>query len=156
MRLLIFWFALGLMFTGARAQSVPAAADSAKAKVAPLPGTNAYVPEYGGTATVLRRDNTDVYIMSKPLRPYEVVGRITNDIVPVETDPVSGLVILRSPTIVELIDGLLARGRRRQQLYDFPYDAVLTYDGQTGTFVRWRNRKPSQAATPSELRTEKP
>ncbi len=111
--------------------------------------------EYGGSAHVMRRDNTDIYLMSKPDRPFVVTGRLVQDDLPVMTDPISGQIILRGQTILEQVDALLAKARRQQIYYDFPYDALLTTDGSVGTFVRWRNRAASQAATPSELKTER-
>ena len=142
----------------ARAQ--PAAAAAAAATSAPPkrpapPDDPVVVHEYGGSAHVMRRDNTDIYLMSKPDRPYVVTGRLVQDDLPAMTDPISGQIILRGQSILEQVDALLAKARHQQIYYDFPYDALLTVDGQVGTFVRWRNRAASQAATPSELKTER-
>ncbi len=86
--------------------------------------------------------------MSKPDRPYVVTGRIVSEGMPATTDELSGQIILRNVTIMEMIDDLLALGRKRQIYYNFPYDAILTADGQVGTFVRYRN-KPAAPATPA-------
>lgn len=120
------------------------------APVGELPGAH-WEPDYsGGTAHVIRRDHTDVYIMGKPDRPYVVTGRIVSDLAPATTDERTGTVILTNVTISEMIDALLAQGRHRQIYYSFPYDALLTFDGQVGTFVRWKNKAaaPAPAKTP--------
>jgi hypothetical protein len=117
--------------------------------VDPLPGTP-WNPDYtGSSAHVIRRDNTDIYIMSKPDRPYVVTGRIVSEGMPATTDELSGQIILRNVTIMEMVDDLLALGRKRQIYYNFPYDALLTFDGQVGTFVRYRN-KPAAPVPPTD------
>ena len=87
--------------------------------------------------------------MSKPDRPYVVTGRIVNNLSPATTDERTGTVVLTNITISEMIDALLEEGRRRQIYYSFPYDAMLTFDGQVGTFVRWKN-KPAPPAQPTD------
>ena len=117
--------------------------------VNPMPGAH-WEPDYsGGKAHVIRRDKTDVYIMSKPDRPYVVTGRLVTDLMPATTDERTGTVVLTNVTISEMIDALLAKGRHRQTFYSFPYDAMLTFDGQVGTFVRWKN-KPAAPAPPAD------
>ena len=134
----------------ARAQ--PAAAAAAAATSAPPkrpapPDDPVVVHEYGGSAHVMRRDNTDIYIMSKPDRPYVVTGRLVNDLTPATTDEITGTVVLTNVTIPEMIDALLAQARHHQIYYSFPYDAMLTFDGQVGTFVRWKNKAAAPAKT---------
>ena len=125
----------------------PAAPPAKPAPVGDMPGAH-WEPDYsGGLAHVIRRDNTDIYIMAKPDRPYVVTGRIVNNLAPATTDERTGTVILTNITISEMIDALLAEGRHRQVFYSFPYDALLTFDGQVGTFVRWKN-KPAAPAPP--------
>ncbi|MBC7449364.1 MAG: hypothetical protein H7330_15025 [Hymenobacteraceae bacterium] len=137
-----------LSSTAVRAQqTAPAAVPAAPAPVSEMPGAH-WVPDYsGGKAVVMRRDNTDIYIMSKPDRPYVVTGRIVSELMPATTDERTGTVVLTNVTISEMIDALLAQGRHRQIFYSFPYDALLTFDGQVGTFVRWKN-KPAAPVTP--------
>ena len=84
----------------------------------------------------------------KPDRPYIVTGRLVNDLMPATTDEVTGTVILTNVTIPEMIDALLAQARHHQIFYSFPYDAMLTFDGQVGTFVRWKNKAAAPAKTP--------
>lgn len=114
-----------------------------------LPGAHWEADYTGGRANVIRRDNVDVYIMSKPERPYVVTGRIVSNLMAATTDERTGTVVLTNVTISEMIDALLAQGRQRQIYYSFPYDALLTFDGQVGTFVRWKN-KPSAAPAPTK------
>ncbi len=135
------------------ATATPPAAVPAPTPPAPavglLPGAS-WNPDYtGGSGHAIRRDNTDVYVMCKPDRPYVVTGRIVSDLMAATTDEMSGTVILTNVTIAEMIDALLAQGRRRQIYYSFPYDAMLTFDGQVGTFVRWKN-KPAAVAPPTD------
>ena len=135
------------------APSAPAPA-APKGPVDPMPATP-WVPEYGGSAHVMRRDNTDIYIMSKPDRPYEVTGRLIADDMAAYTDPMSGQIVLKNVTILEMVDALLAQARHRQTFYHFPYDALLTTDGQVGTFIRWKNRQAPRPATPDTSSAQK-
>lgn len=162
MRTLSFRFLSGWLLTGLSLsasvvfaqQPAPAAAPApakAPAKVAPMPDTP-WIPEYGGGAHVMRRDNTDIYVMSKPDRPFEVMCRIVADDMAAYSDPETGQVVIKSFSILELVDGLLAQARQRQIHYYFPYDALLLTDGSVGTFVRWKNRKPSETDTSSALK----
>ncbi len=122
-------------------------APAVPAPVGEMPGAH-WVSDYsGGKASVMRRDNTDIYVMSKPDRPYVVTGRIVSDLMAATTDERTGTVVLTNVTISEMIDALLAQGRHRQIYYSFPYDAMLTFDGQVGTFIRWKN-KPTTPVVP--------
>jgi hypothetical protein len=128
--------------------SVMPAATDVPTTVNPMPGGHWEADYTGGKANVIRRDNTDVYIMSKPDRPYVVTGRIVSESMAVTTDEITGTVVMTNVTISEMIDALLSQARHRQTFYSFPYDAMLTFDGQVGTFIRWKN-KPTNAGTPS-------
>lgn len=133
-------------------QPTPAPATEKAPAKAPPPPEKLWVPEYGGSAHVMRRDDTDIYVMSKPDRPFEVMCRIVADDMAAYSDPVTGQIVIKSFSILELVDALLARARDRQIHYFFPYDALLLTEGSVGTFVRWKTQKPAEADTSSALK----
>lgn len=86
-------------------------------------------------AKVNKRKGVEIYVMSEPLRPYEVTGQVTADDFTSVLNALNGKQDQR--TITQMIDVLINNATRKQKKKKLEYDAIITEDGETGTLIKF-------------------
>jgi hypothetical protein len=88
-----------------------------------------------GKAIVKRRQGIEVYILSEPVRPYEVTGTISSD----DASSILGALSDEKDcrNVVEQIDVLINNALRKQKKGKFAFDAIITENGTKGTCIKF-------------------
>jgi hypothetical protein len=102
-----------------------------------------YGQEDKGKAIVKRRQGIEVYILSEPVRPYEVTGTISSE------DASSILNALADESdcrdVTEQIDVLINNALRKQKKGKFEFDAIITEDGSKGTCIKFTDTPETES-----------
>jgi len=89
-----------------------------------------------GLSHTYKRQGIEIYILSEPVREYEVTGKVTNDDAASILDALSGTETKHSLT--EDIDVLINNANRKAKKKKFVFDAIITEDGSTGTCIKFK------------------
>lgn len=94
------------------------------------------------TGLVTKRNGMPVFIMSEPVKEYNIVGAVTN-----KTNADSAGNNKNMPaTINEMIDKLIAYAAELSKKNKIDFDAIITEDGLSGTLIKF---KPGKSITDS-------
>jgi hypothetical protein len=94
------------------------------------------------TAIVSRYNNIPVFIMSEPVKEYNVVGAVTDKF---RTDTV-GIQKESAITIDDMINRLVAYANELAKTNKIDFDAIITTDGKSGSLIKF---KPGKSVTDS-------
>lgn len=89
-----------------------------------------------GLARTYKRQGIEIYILSEPLRDYEVTGKVSNEDFTDWANAISGEETKR--TLTESIDVLITNANRKAKKGKFSFDAIITEDGSTGTCIKFK------------------
>ena len=88
-----------------------------------------------GKAIVKRRQGIEVYILSEPVRPYEITGTVSSDDASSILSEIAEENNCRN--VVEQIDVLINNALRKQKKGKFEFDAIITENGSKGTCIKF-------------------
>jgi hypothetical protein len=93
------------------------------------------------TAIVSKHNNIPVFIMSEPVKQYNIVGAVTNkfrtDTIQTEKPPI---------TINDMINNLVNYANELSKKDKVDFDAIITTDGLSGSLIKF---KPGTGSTDS-------
>ena len=93
------------------------------------------------TGIVTKHNNIPVFIMSEPVKEYNVVGAVTNKF-RTDTTQTEKLPI----TINDMVNNLVAYADELSKTNKIDFDAILTTDGLSGSLIKF---KPGKSITDS-------
>ena len=89
------------------------------------------------TAIVANHNNIPVFIMSEPVKEYNVVGAVTDKF---RTDTLA--IQKDAPlTIDDMIDRLVEYATELGKMNKIDFDAIITTDGKSGTLIKFKPGK---------------
>lgn len=89
------------------------------------------------TAIVGKHDDIPVFIMSEPVKEYNVVGAVTDKF---RTDTL-GIKKDAPVTIDDMIDRLVEYATELGKMNKIDFDAIITTDGKSGTLIKFKPGK---------------
>ena len=88
------------------------------------------------TAIVTKHNNIPVFIMSEPVKEYNVVGAVTNKFRTDTTQTQKSAV-----TINDMISNLVDYAQELAKKNKIDFDAIVTTDGLSGSLIKFRPGK---------------
>lgn len=87
------------------------------------------------TAIVTKCNNIPVFVMSEPVKEYNVVGAVTNKF---RTDTIQ----IKNPiTINDMVNSLVAYAGDLREKENIDFDAIITTDGLSGSLIKFKPGK---------------
>ena len=96
---------------------------------------SAVTPGTRDQGTVKKFQGVPVFILSEPVTPYEVTGKVTADDIVSWSDALTGTDSGRE--LKDNISVLVTNATRKAKKGKITFDAILTDDGLTGTCIRF-------------------
>jgi endoglucanase Acf2 len=85
------------------------------------------------TAIVTKHNNIPVFVMSEPVKEYNVVGAVTNKF---RTDTTQ---TAKAPiTINDMVDNLVNYAQELAKKDKIDFDAIITTDGLSGSLIKFK------------------
>lgn len=94
------------------------------------------------TAIVSKHNNIPIFILSEPVREYNIVGAVTDKF---RSDTID-IKQAEPLTIGDMLDRLVAYADELGKTDKIDFDAIITTDGKSGTLIKF---KPGKSITDS-------